>query len=94
MSRGDPKTFPKSRKIVCAPSVFTYPPLTLIQSTIAALTLEMTYGFNIESHEDKLLQATQRASAHAEKAFIPGAFLVNVLPIRGSQRFVFLRLPI
>jgi len=54
----------------------------------------MTYGFNIESHEDKLLQATQRASAHAEKAFIPGAFLVNVLPIRGSQRFVFLRLPI
>lgn len=49
---------------------------------IAALVMELIYGFNIESRDDKFLRATRLACEHSEKALSPGAFLVDVLPIR------------
>lgn len=45
----------------------------------------MTYGLNIESHKDKYLQATERASDHAVQALVPGAFLVDTIPKRRSE---------
>jgi len=41
----------------------------------------MTYGMDIKSHEDKFLQAADRALEHFERAMIPGAFLVDTFPI-------------
>ena len=43
--------------------------------------MEMTYGMDIESHEDKFLQASQRAMEHFESAMVPGAFTVGTFPI-------------
>jgi len=43
--------------------------------------MEMTYGMDIKSHEDKFLQAADRALEHLEKAMVPGAFLVDAIPI-------------
>jgi len=49
--------------------------------------MEMTYGMEIESHEDKFLQAAERAMEHLEGAVIPGAFLVDAFPICLSPNF-------
>ena len=46
--------------------------------------MEMTYGMDIKSHEDKFLQASQRAMEHFESAMVPGAFLVDTFPICSS----------
>ena len=46
--------------------------------------MEITYGMDIKSHEDKFLQAAEQAMAHFESAVVPGAFLVNTIPIRSS----------
>jgi len=46
--------------------------------------MEMTYGMDIKSHEDRFLQAAERAMAHFESAIVPGAFLVDTIPIRSS----------
>jgi len=43
--------------------------------------MEMTYGMDIKSHEDKFLQAAERALEYFERAIIPGTFLVDTLPI-------------
>jgi len=43
--------------------------------------MEMAYGIDIKSHEDKFLQAADQALKHFETAMIPGAFLVDTLPI-------------
>jgi len=43
--------------------------------------MEMTYGMDIKSHEDKFLQAADQALEHFERAMIPGAFLVDTFPI-------------
>jgi len=43
--------------------------------------MEITYGMEIKSHEDKFLQAAERALEHLESAMIPGGFLVDTFPI-------------
>jgi len=43
--------------------------------------MEITYGMEIESHEEKFLQAVEQAVEYLENAMIPGAFLVDTLPI-------------
>ncbi|KAF9642534.1 cytochrome P450, partial [Thelephora ganbajun] len=55
--------------------------------TVAALVLEMTYGFNIKSHEDKFLRAAEQAVEYAERGLVPGAFLVDTIPMRRSWLF-------
>ena len=46
-----------------------------------ALIMEMTYGMDIKSHEDKFLQASEKAMEYLESAITPGAFLVDTFPI-------------
>ena len=43
--------------------------------------MEMTFGMDIKSHEDKFLQASERALQHVQRAMIPGAFFVDTFPI-------------
>jgi len=47
--------------------------------------MEIAYGLDIRSHEDKYLQAAERAMDHAQEAMVPGAFLVDTFPIRSSS---------
>ena len=57
--------------------------LTLIlRSVIGAIIMEITYGLDITSHEDKFLRAAERAMERVERVLVPGAFLVDTLPIR------------
>ena len=46
--------------------------------------MEMTYGMDIKPHEDKFLQASQRAMEYFEGAMVPGAFLVDTFTICSS----------
>lgn len=46
----------------------------------------MTYGFDIKSHDDPFLAAAERALATIEEAAVPGAFLVDTLPICTHRR--------
>lgn len=47
--------------------------------------MEITYGMNIESHEDKFLRTAERALEYIKKVLVPGAFLVDTFPIRSSR---------
>ena len=47
--------------------------------------MEMTYGMDIKSHEDKFLQVSERVAALVGGALEPGAFLVDIFPISLSQ---------
>jgi len=46
--------------------------------------MEMTYGMDIKSHEDKFLQAAERLVELVGETLEPGAFLVDTFPIRSS----------
>jgi len=43
--------------------------------------MEITYGMDIKSHEDKFLQAAERIVDLIGRAVEPGAFLVDTFPI-------------
>ena len=47
--------------------------------------MEITYGLDIKSQEDKFLQAAEHAMEYLERAMIPGEFLVDTFPIRLSR---------
>lgn len=66
--------------------------LTPIYSMVGALVTEVLYGFNVESHDDKSLRAMELACEHSEKAMSPGAFLVDILPIRRPCFLDFVRI--
>lgn len=44
--------------------------------------MEMTYGINITSNEDKFLRAAVEAVDITTRAMIPGTFLVDIIPMR------------
>jgi len=50
-----------------------------------SLTLSVAYGVNIESESDKFYSASEDAMSALGTAMIPGAFLVDALPIRMSS---------
>lgn len=52
-----------------------------VQFTVGALIMEMTYGINIATREDKYLQAVEVAMDGLKRAAVPGAFLVDTIPI-------------
>ena len=54
-------------------------------SVVAALVMEITYGMNIVSNEDRFLAASTGAAETAKIAAIPGTFLVNTIPICASH---------
>ena len=59
--------------------------LSLIRPSVTgALIMEITYGMDIKSHEDKFLQTAEHAVEQASRVMIPGAFLVDIFPIRSS----------
>jgi len=47
--------------------------------------LSIAYGVNIESESDKFFSASEDAMAAVDIAMLPGAFLVDVLPIRTNS---------
>jgi hypothetical protein len=51
-------------------------------STVAALLMEVTYGMNITSHEDKFLRASDAGMELTKRVLVPGTFLVDTVPIR------------
>ena len=52
--------------------------------------MEMTYGMEVESHENKYLQAAERVVALVAQTVEPGAFLVDIFPICLSPNSEFL----
>ena len=54
----------------------------ILPSVTGALVMEITYGLDIKSHEDKFLQTSEHAMEYIERAMVPGAFLVDTFPIR------------
>jgi hypothetical protein len=50
-------------------------------STTGALVMNLTYGFDIKSHDDPFLSAAERALAIILEVAVPGAFLVDTFPI-------------
>ena len=52
--------------------------------------MEMTYGMDIKSHEDKFLQAAERLVELVGETLEPGAFLVDIFPICLSPNSEFL----
>ena len=46
--------------------------------------METTYGLNITNNEDRFLRAVVEAAEAGTRAMIPGAFLVDIVPIRES----------
>ena len=58
----------------------------LNHSSTGALIMSLTYGFEVKSHEDPFIAATERGLVILEEATIPGAFLVNTFPICTHQR--------
>ena len=51
-------------------------------SVTGALIMDITYGLDIKSHEDKFLQSAEQAIRLGERVMVPGAFLVDIFPIR------------
>ena len=49
---------------------------------MAALSMEMSYGLNIADNEDQFLRAAVEALEVLTRAMVPGAFLVDTIPIR------------
>ena len=47
--------------------------------------METTYGLNITSNEDRFLRAAVEAAEEITRAVIPGAFLIDIFPIRESH---------
>ena len=47
--------------------------------------MEITYGLNTESHEDRFLQAAERGMNYSQSVLVPGAFLVDTFPIRSFR---------
>lgn len=57
-----------------------------VTSAIAALVMEMTYGLNITSNEDRFLRTAIEAIEVATRAMVPGKYLVDIIPIRASSK--------
>ena len=47
--------------------------------------MEMTYGINVTSKEDRFLRVAAEALDFLNRVMIPGEFLVDTLPIRASH---------
>ena len=48
--------------------------------------MEMTYGMDITSKDDRFLRAAMEGLDITNRAMVPGAFLVDTVPIRASHK--------
>ena len=68
--------------------MFTLPEFSFapsFASTIGALVMDMTYGLNITNNEDQFLRALVEATEIIARVLIPGASLVDIIPMRASH---------
>ena len=56
-----------------------------MESLTGSLALSVAYGVNVESESDKFYAASEDAMNAVDAALVPGAFLVDALPIRMSS---------
>lgn len=56
-----------------------------VASAIAALVMGMTYGLDITSNEDRFLRAAIEALKSTLRVMVPGAFLVDIIPMRAFR---------
>jgi hypothetical protein len=62
-------------------------PLPLLSGSLnGSLALSVAYGLNVESESDKFYSASEDAMSAIDIGLAPGAFLVDVLPIRTCPR--------
>lgn len=54
----------------------------MILSTIAATVFQITHGYTVAAKDDPLIGLAERANTEFGLAAAPGAFLVDVFPIR------------
>jgi hypothetical protein len=59
-------------------------------SLTGSLILSIAYGVNVESESDRFFSASEDAMGAVDIALMPGAFLVDALPIRMSSGQKFL----
>jgi len=57
----------------------------LLESLAGSLVLSIAYGMNVKSESDRYFLASEDAMAAIDLALLPGAFLVDVFPIRMSS---------
>ena len=53
----------------------------LRNSLVGSITISMTYSINIHPHNDPYIKIAEEAMAAAAEFLIPGAFLVDIIPI-------------
>ena len=58
-----------------------YPLLFHRISLVGSATISMTYGINIQPYNDPYINIAEEAVAAIAELFIPGAFLVDIIPI-------------
>jgi len=64
--------------------------MVYLGSLTGSLSLSVAYGLNVESEDDKFYSASKDATSAVDIALVPGAFLVDFLPIRmGSSQKTF-----
>lgn len=54
-------------------------------SFVTSLIMEMTYGIDITNTQEQFLRATVEVLPFLNKVLVPGAFLVDIIPIRVSH---------
>ena len=46
------------------------------------LILAMTYGYDVQERDDRMIDAAKRMTKFGEERILPGALLVNHIPLR------------
>ena len=81
------RRFPASCSTVCISASFLTMNLTinLIRSMAASTIMRVTYGIEVQERNDIYISAAERAVDTMSVAGLPGAFIVDSLPIRTDQ---------
>jgi hypothetical protein len=56
-----------------------------VRDSTGAVILKITHGYDVRERDDPLVALADRATEQFSMACLPGAFLVDVLPIRTCQ---------
>ena len=55
--------------------------LILRTSLVGSITLSMTYSINVHTYDDPYIKVVEEAIEAIAELFIPGTFLVDIIPI-------------
>ena len=58
-----------------------HPPLFLLTSLVGSTILSMTYSINVRPYNDPYVKTAEEAMRAISEVLIPGAFLVDIIPI-------------